>query len=636
MYSWLKLYRALFLVLVLSVTVLIFPRLTFDDSLQSWVPPDSEIINNYKTFLQAFKSDAFILVSIVDSASGDPDSFSVIIDDLIHQVSQLEHVQNVGRWPPPFLKYKNSPPEYIHSFYFTFLPPSHMNPNRPDLVQNLQDLLNMTGVDYHLAGTGVVHKAVNELTNRASKLYLGIGIGVILILLVLFVRNFQIVIKTIGISMGSVAFVLLAAYLLDVKFNTIMSILPCLILFYSTSVSVHILNHHGDIRKVLWPTLIAVFTTCAGFSAFLLDSAPLLQEFGLLAIIGLIGGLFWALVLYYPHKDYKRSEIRFKRKLHIIEKWWNSRSLYLGIILIIVLIPGALRIQSEIDIFSIFPKDHRTVQDYHFIEKHVGPFVPIEYQVDIQHTDHQVVRDWIEAVYQIEKVGAVMSYLSIPVFLNQKSLGYVSEDGTAGRVVFYVPVITTSEGISLVNQIDHLAGQLFPENHVTPKPTGYASLYVSVADNLEKSFRKSLLLAFVFVFLIIFLFLRNLKLFLASVLPNLIPVLAILGVMGWFRIPLDMVTVPMGCLALGIIVDDTVHFLYWYRKSGDVRFALDNAGPGTVITSLIYILGFSIFLFSAAAPVRFFGILSITTMITALFGDIVVLPTILNTGYLRR
>jgi len=236
----------------------------------------------------------------------------------------------------------------------------------------------------------------------------------------------------------------------------------------------------------------------------------------------------------------------------------------------------------------------------------------------------------MEAVYQIDEVGAVMSYLSIPAWMDREGLGFVSEDGTAGRVVFSVPVMTTTEGVALVHQIDELAKQYFTDNHVIPQPTGYASLYVSVADNLTKSFRESLLLAFIFVFLIILIFLRNLRLFLASVLPNLLPVMAILGVMGWFRIPLDMVTVPMGCMALGIIVDDTIHYLYWYRKSGDVHVALENAGPGTVITSLIYILGFSIFLFSAAVPVRYFGILSITTMITALFGDMVILPTILK------
>jgi predicted RND superfamily exporter protein len=102
--------------------------------------------------------------------------------------------------------------------------------------------------------------------------------------------------------------------------------------------------------------------------------------------------------------------------------------------------------------------------------------------------------------------------------------------------------------------------------------------------------------------------------------------------MGWFGIPLDMVTVPMGCLVLGIIVDDTIHFLYWYRKSGSVDSAFNEAGPGAIFTSVIYILGFSLFLFSSVNPVRYFGILFITSIATALFADIVIMPIILKRG----
>jgi len=630
MYSLLKIFSILFLVLVLSAAVIILPKLTFDDSLQNWVPQDSEIINDYRTFLNEFKSDALIIVSIVDSAGRDNDALPEIIGELIEDISQLDHVQSVQKWPPPFLRNKMSVPHYVHSLYICFLPPSHFNPNRPDLVQNLTDLLNKTDMEYHLAGTGVIHKAINDLTSKASKRYLGIGIAVLLVFLILFTRNFQIILKTIGTSLGSVAFVIIAAWLMNLRFNTIMSVLPCLILFYSTSVSVHILNHQGDIRKVFWPTLTAVLTTCAGFSAFLLNSAPLLRDFGLLAIIGLLGGLFWALVLYYPEKNLMTTRIPLKNRLHEIEKWWNMRTMVLGIIFFLVLIPGALRIKSEIDIFSVLPADHKTVQDYHFIEDHIGSFVPIEYRIDLEQTDNRIVREWIEAVYQLDKVGAVMSYLAIPVWLNPKNFGYICQDGKTGRVVFYVPPVNTTEGLELVQQINSLARGLFPENHAIPKPTGYASLYVSVADHLAKSFRGSLLLAFVFVFLILFVYLRNLKLFLASIFPNLLPVLAILGVMGWFHIPVDMVTFPIGCMALGIIVDDTVHYLYWYRKSRDVQYALEKAGPGTIITSLIYILGFSVFLFADISPVRYFGVLSITTMIAALFGDIILLPQILK------
>ena len=260
----------------------------------------------------------------------------------------------------------------------------------------------------------------------------------------------------------------------------------------------------------------------------------------------------------------------------------------------------------------------------------MGVYMPLEYRVDIDRVVHQDVQRWIEDVYRIENVGGVMSYLAIPRFLNPRDLGYVSKDGQVGRVTFFIPMMTTGDGLRLANQIEEKAAHHFSDASMIPKPTGYSSLYVSVADYLSRSFKKTLVLAFIFIFFIIFVYVRNAKIFLASIFPNVFPIIAMIGVMGWIRIPLDMVTVPIGCLALGTIVDNSIHLLYWYRKTGEVQDAFSHAGPGIILTSVILGLGFCVFLFAQAPPARNFGLLSITAMLTALFGDIVILPIILR------
>lgn len=617
------------LLLFLSLAVYIAPKLVFNDSLENWVPPDSEIIHNYQEFLEKFKTDALILISLVDSSNSDHARLNGIVDQLMDTIKQMTHVEKVGKWPPPYLQYKHESPQSIQSFYLTFIPPSHLNPNRPDLVEDLRRLLNSIKVDYHMAGTGVIHEAINDTTSKASLRYLVIGNIMLIILLFIFLRNIRTIIKTVGIALGSVSFLFIMAWLFKIEFNMIMSVLPVLILFYSTSVSIHILNHQGDIKKVIKPTIVAVLTTCAGFGAFLLDTAPVLQDFGFLAICGLAGTLFWAVILFYP-KHYNNRTLKLHReRIFKLEKWWNRRTLLIGSVIMLIFLPGVFLIKSEIKSLSILPRNNKIVQDYAFIEENVGPTIPVEYQVDLKKTSTAEVRNWMNTVYKLDEIGAMISYLSIPQLASPRKLGYISEDGTIGRVVFFVPSISTTEGLDLVKRIDQISAEVFTKSQSIPKPTGNVSLYVSVSSHISKSFIKSLLLAFIFVFLIIFIYLRNVKLFLAAILPNVFPVVAMLGVMGWLKIPLDMVTVPMGCLALGIIVDDTVHFLYWYRKTGDLHKTLENAGPGTVITSLIYIIGFSVFLFAEAIPVHYFGILSITAMLSALVGDILILPSIL-------
>ncbi len=625
-----KIFRTVLLILFLLATGFILPRLTFDDSLQNWVPKDSAIITQYRTFLKRFKSDALILVSVVNSTKEPAESFSKTVDSLIERISKIENVRTVMRWPPPFLRYKISPTPNIQSFFLTYLPIDYANPNRPKLIRKVENCLDKTGVNDHIAGTGVIHKAINEMTRRAVKRFLLVGLILLFFFLFLLTRQYQIILKTLGISLGGVGFVLLTAYFADIQFNLMMSVLPILILFYSTSVSVHILNHGGNIKRVFWPTVTAVLTTCAGFATFFLESAPLLRDFGLLAIAGLLGGFFWAVLLFYPEKNRSQTEMPYRDTYLKIKKFWTPLSFFVGIVLMIFLLPGALRIRSEINPLSLLPRKNRAIQDYFFVEKHVSPYMPIEYVVPLDRVDDRKLMAWIEDVYALPEVGAVMSYLAIPPWINAQKLGYVSQDGRAGRVTFFVPMMSTRAGLALVRQIDHLTQKRFSTLRDISDPTGFVALYVSVADHLAKSFRKNLILAFTFVFLIILIYLRNAKLFLASLLPNLFPIVALLGVMGWAHIPLDMVTMPIGCMVMGIIVDDTIHFLYWYRKTADVSLAFEKSGTGIVTTSLIYVLGFSVFLFAEALPVRYFGILSITAILTALFGDIVILPILLQ------
>ncbi len=100
--------------------------------------------------------------------------------------------------------------------------------------------------------------------------------------------------------------------------------------------------------------------------------------------------------------------------------------------------------------------------------------------------------------------------------------------------------------------------------------------------------------------------------------------------MGWLDINLDMVTVSIGCLLLSIIVDDTIHFLFWFKKTRNVQAAFKEAAPGILLTSIILGCGFVIYFISPAPPLQYFGFLSVTVLFTALYGDLIILPYMLE------
>jgi len=619
-------------IITLVFLILLFiytPDIQFDNSLKRWVPEESGEVQAYQEFLDKFGGDAFLIVSFCHT----PDSIQAEIKPLLEvfqaKVRTFDTVKEILEWPIWFFDLKKSAPENITSYVVSFVPRSHLNPNRPELLQKIKTLVTEIPLESHIAGTGVIYEAINAQTRNTTIRYLAIGLLLLFGLLLAILTRPTAFLLSLAISLGGVGSLLLCSAIFKIPLSMVSVILPVLILFYGTSSSLHILFHGGDFRKVLIPCLLATCTTCIGFLVFLFDPIPLLRDFAILAIAGIIGSLVWAFIFFFP-KTYtfqpREFWIAIFRKVPIPSK---LSLLTVILILMLAMIPGILKLKSEIHSISILPPDNQAALDHHFIEQNVGNYFPLEYVIEIDRVKSAEVENWIAAVFELEEIDGVLSYLSFSMFYDPQDYGYQAEkDKNLGRVTFLVPLLSTTRGMTLVKKIRALAETNF--NNYNPGITGYVTLYAVVADKLEKSFQQSLIWAFLLVFLLIFLFLRNFKLFLAALLPNIFPILFIIGLMGWLKIPLDMVTVPIGCLLLSIIVDDTIHFLYWFKNTGDLRTTFQEAGPGLFHTTLVLFIGFSVFLFSSVPPIKHFGILSVTALVSALVGDLVLLPIILK------
>jgi hypothetical protein len=158
----------------------------------------------------------------------------------------------------------------------------------------------------------------------------------------------------------------------------------------------------------------------------------------------------------------------------------------------------------------------------------------------------------------------------------------------------------------------------------------------------------SLVLAFVAITALLMIHLRSAVLGLISLIPNVFPVITILGVMGWLGISLDTVTVFCAAVALGLAVDDTVHFLKQLRNElksrgheqtfeQSVHRAYEITAKAMVSTSTVLFFGFIMLLLSPFRPVNSFGVLSSVAIVAALFGDVLFLPSILlSSNFVRR
>jgi hypothetical protein len=188
----------------------------------------------------------------------------------------------------------------------------------------------------------------------------------------------------------------------------------------------------------------------------------------------------------------------------------------------------------------------------------------------------------------------------------------------------------------LISEIRRVLADEFPSG-IEPRVTGPTILVANLIDTLIRSQISSLALASVVVFCMVAVLFRSLKIGGLAMLPNLLPILLNLGLMGWAGIPLDTATAMISAVAIGIAVDDTVHFLAEYKhalaEGADVphavRLALVTKGRAIVFTSVLLTAAFGILIVSNFLPTTHFGALSALTMISALLADLFFLPALL-------
>ncbi len=167
--------------------------------------------------------------------------------------------------------------------------------------------------------------------------------------------------------------------------------------------------------------------------------------------------------------------------------------------------------------------------------------------------------------------------------------------------------------------------------------TGGAPLYSQVFKNIVLSMARSYVFALVVITPLLVLLVGNLRRGLVAMIPNLIPVFMVLGLMGWLDIPLDMTSLLIGGIVIGLAVDDTIHFMHkfnrYYEDTGSateaVRETLATTGRALLFTSLVLGLGFAVFFFAYMNNTSWFGVLVSFACLVAFLADVLVGPALM-------
>ena len=168
--------------------------------------------------------------------------------------------------------------------------------------------------------------------------------------------------------------------------------------------------------------------------------------------------------------------------------------------------------------------------------------------------------------------------------------------------------------------------------------TGVVPLVYKTQRQLLYSLRESIGMATVLISFVMIFVLRSPAAGLVSMIPNIFPIVVVFGALGWLGIKVDIGIMMTASVALGVAVDDTIHFVWWFRhgirEGMDQRhatlYAYERCGTAMTQTTLIAGLGLAVFATSTFTPTQQFGYLMITILSAALVGDLILLPAMLS------
>ncbi len=182
-----------------------------------------------------------------------------------------------------------------------------------------------------------------------------------------------------------------------------------------------------------------------------------------------------------------------------------------------------------------------------------------------------------------------------------------------------------------------MATEAFKPLGVTPIITGVSAMWITVDDAILTAEITSFSSALVMVFIMMVIVLKSFRAGLISMIPNVVPIVMAMGIMGFLGISLNVSTVMTAGIAIGITVDDSIHYLIHFKKAlkklGDYDLAIRETnktiGSAVIFTTTVLVFGFGVLCFSNFSPSRYFGMVTALTLFLSIFCEIFLMPLLL-------
>lgn len=567
-------------------------------------------------------------------------------------------------------------------------------------IQERIDSINVPEGKLYLTGTPVLNAVLADSMQADLMKLFPIVLLLVAFILYLYFRNLRGVLLPFMTVLISVVWTLGLMGILGKQLSPLNAVMPVLLVSLGSAYGIYIIARYNDellqganreeavrqtLKSVGLSVLLAGTTTIAGFASNASSSITLMKDFGLFTAYGVFVALLISLtfipamllLLPVPKKVVKKEDGQDRilaRALARIAQLVVAKKRQVLVVMAIILVVALLgipQLSTDSNFFNFFPDDSAPKVAYEMVKDKFSGSESVEIVISGDLLDPAVLQAMEGLQTDLEETGLVGRPQSIVNILQRVNMAlndgdpafealpatrelaaqylllmemsggemleqFITLDYGQARIQALVKDSSSAATTSLFSEIDRLFVKYFDHLNVEVTQTGIIALIDALASMIIEGQIASLFTALITVFVIVLLLLRSWEGSLFSTMVVAATILINFGVMGWLGIPLDIVTVLISSIGIGVGVDYSIHIYTRYQEELEshdpiqsVTNTIIHTGKAIVTNAGSVIAGFLILLLSSFPPFQYFGSLVTGTMFVASASALTVLPALI-------
>ncbi|ADN08977.1 efflux RND transporter permease subunit [Sulfurimonas autotrophica] len=557
-----------------------------------------------------------------------------------------------------------------------------------------------SGYKFYLAGGPVVNTTFSSLGQYDVKTFTPLVILIAMVMLWVIFRKISGVLLTILVVIFTFSIVLALQTIFGYKLNNFTANMPVFIIAIGIADAMHLFwiyllgrkagldNYaaiHDTIEKNLVPTFLTSLTTAVGFASLGISDIVPIKTLGLAtanaAILAFILTILFipaALAILNikvkvskkPTSQQGLGDFAKKYAKFIIK---NDNKIILATLVLFCFIAfGLTNLKVDSNAVRYFREDVPFRQTVNVIQKNLTGPMSYEIVIDSKKTDGiknalfmktvdkfskefkakfpdarhtsslvDVVKKFNEVIDANKSIPDNNNLIAQYLLLYSLSLPQGMEindkmdvDERLLRLTASMNVVDTSKDLQMIEWIE----EWWKKTPYSAQVNGQTQMFAHMQADVTDTLIESILLAIVVTSLLMFFIFKKLRMIPLFLIPNILPIILVIGVMGWLGINIDLGVAISGAIILGIAIDDTIHFLVKYKEARKKGFNFENslayvmqyAGLAMVLTTLVLSTAFIVFRLSQFMLNANFGLITAIALIIALLVDLLLLPALLG------